>query len=57
MTLGQITESLNCNIKTISDHTRRLMHAGLLNKKYQGQEVAHSISPYGKRFIEFIKSF
>ena len=57
MTLGQIAENLNCNFKTISEHTRRLVHAGLLNKKYQAQEVSHSLSPYGKKFIIFIKSF
>ena len=57
MTLWQIAETLDCNLKTISEHTRRLVHAGLLNKKYQAQEVAHFLSPYGKRFIEFTKSF
>ena len=57
VTLGQISEILDKNIKTISEHTRRLVHAGLLNKKYKGLEVEHSLSPYGKRFIEFIKLF
>jgi len=28
-----------------------------LNKKYQGREVAHSLSPYGKRFVDFTKTF
>ena len=57
MILEQIAEALDCNIKTISEHTRRLVQAGLLNKKYQGREVAHSLSPYGKKFIEFTKTF
>lgn len=57
MTLANIAETLECNIKTISEHTRRLVQAGLLNKKYQGREVAHSLSPYGKRFIDFTKTF
>jgi len=57
MTLEQIAEALDGNIKTISEHTRRLVQAGLLNKKYQGREVAHSLSPYGKKFIKFIKTF
>ncbi|MFZ2621276.1 MAG: helix-turn-helix domain-containing protein [Minisyncoccia bacterium] len=52
-----IAEALDKNIKTVSEHTRRLVHAGLLNKKYQGRNVLHSLSPYGKRFIPFIKSF
>lgn len=57
ITLGKIAEALDCNIKTISEHTRRLVQAGLLNKKYQGREVAHYLSPYGKRFVEFTNKF
>jgi len=57
MTLEQIAEAVNCNIKTISEHTRRLVRAGLLNKKYEGRQVAHSLSPYGKRFANFAKCF
>ncbi len=57
ITLEKISEILDCNIKTLSEHTRRLVHAGLLNKKYQGRKVAHSLSPYGKRFVEFTRTF
>lgn len=52
-----IAEKLKCNFKTISEHIRRLVHAGLLDKKYQGRAVAHSLSPYGKIFIKFINTF
>jgi DNA-binding MarR family transcriptional regulator len=57
ITLEQIAESLNCNMKTTSEHTRRLVQAGLLNKNYQGRKVEHSISPYGKLFYNFIRQF
>ncbi|HEY4508964.1 MAG TPA: winged helix-turn-helix domain-containing protein [Candidatus Paceibacterota bacterium] len=57
MTVEGIADTLGKNIKTVSEHTRRLVHAGLLNKKYQGRHVIHSLSPYGKRFVPFIKSF
>jgi DNA-binding MarR family transcriptional regulator len=57
ITLEKIAKILNCNIKTISEHTRRLVQAGLLNKKYQGRSVAHSLSPYGKIFVKFMKTF
>lgn len=57
LTLERIADVLNCNLKTVSEHTRRLVQAGLLNKKYQGREVAHSLSPYGKRFVGFTKTF
>ena len=53
----EIADRLQTNFKTISQHTRSLVHAGLLNKKYRGRQVAHSLSPYGKAFLEFMKSF
>ena len=57
MTLENIAESLNCNFKTISEHTRRLTQAGLLNKEYKGRKVEHNVSPYGSRFCNFISKF
>ncbi len=57
MTLDNITEYLDANMKTISEHTRKLVQAGLLNKKYQGRSVTHTLSPYGKKIIDFIKLF
>ena len=57
ITLEAISESLDCNIKTISEHTRRLVQAGLLNKEYRGRKVEHRVSPYGKIFCDFISKF
>ena len=53
----EIAEALESNIKTISQHTRSLVQAGLLNKQYRGRQVAHSLSPYGSAFVSFIKTF
>jgi DNA-binding transcriptional ArsR family regulator len=57
ISLGSICEVIRGNTKTISEHTRKLVQAGLLNKKRKGNIVGHSLSPYGKRFVKFIKSF
>ena len=57
ITLDGITESLEANPKTIGEHTRRLYNAGLINKKYRGKFVEHALSPYGKLFVHFLKSF
>jgi DNA-binding MarR family transcriptional regulator len=57
ITVEEITEELEANFKTISQHTRSLVQAGLLNKKYQGRQVAHSLSPYGKSFLKFMRTF
>ena len=57
ITVDGITKELNGDFKNISQHTRRLVTAGLLNKKYQGQRVLHSLSPYGEQFVRFMKIF
>jgi len=57
LSVEEISEILDGNFKTISQHTRVLVRAGLLNKKYQGRNVIHFLSPYGKKFVEFIKNF
>jgi len=57
ITLEDIIEELGANEKTIGEHARRLVNAGLVNKKYRGKFVEHSLSPYGKTFVHFLKSF
>jgi len=57
ITVDEITERVEGNFKTISQHTLILLRAGLLSKKYKGRNVIHFLSPYGKRFVKFIKTF
>ena len=57
LTLEDIIDMVGANAKTIGEHTRRLHHAGLVNKKYRGKFVEHSLSPYGKMFVRFLQSF
>jgi len=57
ITLEDIVETLGANEKTIGEHTRRLYQAGLINKKYRGKFVEHTLSPYGKTFVRFLRLF
>ena len=57
LNLLAISEAVGGNLKTIAEHTRRLYIAGLIDKQYRGREVIHNLSPYGERFIKFVKSF
>ena len=56
-TLDDIVTALGANEKTLGEHTRRLTVAGLVNKKYRGKFVEHTLSPYGKTFVSFLKVF
>jgi DNA-binding MarR family transcriptional regulator len=57
ITLDEIAGHLRINFKTASEHTRRLAQAGLIRKSYRGRAVAHTLSPYGRIFHRFIKTF
>lgn len=52
-----VATRLDCNMKTISEHLRRLTHAGLIEKKYQGPMVGHFLTSYGKTIHKFLQSF
>lgn len=56
-TLEGISSTLGGDVKNISQHTHRLVHAGLLRKKYVGRQVAHTLSPYGNNFLRFLQKF
>ena len=55
--VDSIADELNANIKTISQHISKLHQFGLVDKKYLGRTVTHQLSPYGKRFYHFTKTF
>ena len=57
ISVEMIAERVGGNFKTISEHTRRLVQAGLIDKTYEGRTVKHEISPYGKIFHRFITTF
>lgn len=57
VTLEQISGKLDCNFKTISGHTQKLVNSGLINKRYIGQNVLHSLTPQGTALHSFLSSF
>jgi DNA-binding MarR family transcriptional regulator len=56
-TMEQLSEALDCNFKTISGHTQKLVHAGLIEKKYLGLSVLHSLTRQGSKVQSFLSSF
>ena len=57
ISLFDIADHLKCNRKTISEHTWRLVKAGLVNKRYRGRQVIHTLSPYGEKVINVLNNF
>jgi DNA-binding transcriptional ArsR family regulator len=50
-----IAETLHLNLKTVSEHVRRLSLAGLVTKRSQGNSVRHALTGRGKSILKFLR--
>ena len=56
MDLTHIAQELRINFKTCGEHTRRLAAAGLVYKRPKARVVQHTISPWGKKALTFLRT-
>ncbi|EKE19585.1 MAG: hypothetical protein ACD_8C00136G0006 [uncultured bacterium] len=57
ITLDGISHAVKGNVKTISEHAKKMSQSGLIRKYRQGRGVIHCLSPYGKTMHKFLKAF
>lgn len=55
LSLWQIAEKLGGNLKTTSEHCRRLHLANLIQKKYQGRNVIHRLTYLGRGMLSIAR--
>lgn len=51
----EISEKLQVNIKTISEHIRRMLIAGLLIKRSDGVYIRHKLTQRGLNVLKFLR--
>jgi len=56
LSVFEISDKLDANFKTISEHLRRLTLAGLVAKFNMGSEVEHNLSQSGKYILKFLRT-
>jgi len=52
--VGDISEKLQIELRTASEHVRRLVLAGLVVKRYKGREVRLSLGDRSPRILAFL---
>ena len=55
LSVAEISEKLNINFKTASEHIRRLAIAGLLMKRSDGTSVRHKLTVRGLSILKFLR--
>jgi DNA-binding transcriptional ArsR family regulator len=55
LSVSDISDKLNINFKTASEHIRRLAIAGLVLKRSDGLNVRHKLSKRGETILKFLR--
>lgn len=56
LSVGEIAQRLKINLKTASEHIRRLAISGLVLKRNQGKNVRHKLSDRGVVILAFLRT-
>jgi DNA-binding transcriptional ArsR family regulator len=56
LSVGEIAQRLKINLKTASEHIRRLAISGLVIKRNQGKNVRHKLSDRGVIILTFLRT-
>jgi len=56
LSVGEIAYKLKINLKTASEHIRRLAISGLILKRNQGKNVRHKLSDRGVIILTFLRT-
>ena len=54
--LGEISEKLQIEIRTASEHLRRLTASGLVLKRYAGRKVRHGLTERSHCILKFLET-
>ncbi len=55
LSLADVARKLKINMKTASEHLRRLAIPGLVYKRYRNANVLHTLSPLGGSILKFLR--
>ena len=53
--VGEISIALEIELKTASEHLRRLAIAGLVLKRHEGREVRHALTQRARNILTFLR--
>jgi predicted transcriptional regulator len=54
LALWEIAAELGVNFRIVSEHIRRMSAGGLMQKRYKGRSVLHSLTPLAKNVLTFL---
>ena len=56
LSVTELAEHVKTDFRTLAEHTRKLVHAGLIMKRHDGQSVRHKVTDLGEQVLKFLKT-
>jgi DNA-binding MarR family transcriptional regulator len=57
LSVGEIAEKLGIDFRTVSEHVRKMVSAGLVMKRSDSVSVRHKLTDLGHKVFEFIATY
>jgi len=57
LTLLDLCQATHTDVKTASEHVRRMHNAGLVSKRRKGRWVRHALTELGRSVVGILKAF
>jgi len=55
LSVGELADVLGISFRSASEHSARLVAAGLITKAQSAQQVEHALTRQGKQVLKFLK--
>ena len=52
--LSEVADELKSDFRTVSEHVRKMVHAGLVMKRSDGVSVRHKLTRLGEQVLQFL---
>jgi DNA-binding transcriptional ArsR family regulator len=56
LTVTDLAERLSIDFRTVSEHLKKLVAAGLVMKRHEGAAVCHALTTRGKLMLKFCRT-
>jgi DNA-binding transcriptional ArsR family regulator len=57
LSVSEISKNLGIDFRTVSEHIRKMTHAGLVMKRSDSVSIRHKLTDLGQRIFEFTATY
>ena len=56
LSVTELSNHVKTDFRTLAEHLRKLVHAGLIMKRHDGKSVRHALTKLGNQVLKFLST-